>query len=150
MPTELLVMDVPALADAVRLLRLDMSGVAMSHTGYAGPWITVLPMSGDYLAAKALRLVNGTDVLELAGNDEGLAVNGKTVATRDYLEDKYVETDTFQELSERVGDAEQDILNFRQETTDLGDGVQELEDKVSALEALTEELKGRLEALEQA
>ena len=97
-----------------------------------------------------MRLVNGTDVLELAGNDEGLAVNGKTVATRDYLEDKYVETDTFQELSERVGDAEQDILNFRQETTDLGDGVQELEDKVSALEALTEELKGRLEALEQA
>ena len=49
-----------------------------------------------------------------------------------------------------MGDAEQDILNFRQETTDLGDGVQELEDKVSALEALTEELKGRLEALEQA
>lgn len=150
-PMELLVMDAPALADAVHLLRLDMSGVAMSHTGYAGPWIPMLPMSGDYLAIKALRLVNGADqVAEVSWNEDGLTVNGKTIATRDYLEDEYVGTDTFQELSERVGDAEQDILNFRQETTDLGDGVQELEDKVSALEALTEELKGRLEALEQA
>lgn len=150
MPVELLVMDSKELADAAHLLRLDMSGVAMSHTGYAGPWIPVLPMSGDYLAIKALRLVNDTDVLELAGNNEGLAVNKKTIVTRDYLEDEYVETDTFQELSGRVEDAEQDILNFRQETTDLGDRVEELEDKVSTLEALTEELKGRLEALEQA
>lgn len=143
-PVELIVMDSKELADAVHLLRLDMSGVAISHTGYAGPWVTVLPIGGDYLAVKALRLVNDTgQVLELAWNNDGLAVNEKTLVTRDYLEDEYVGADTFQELSARVGEAEQDISDIRLETTDLGDRVEELEEKIK-------ELTGRLEALEQA
>lgn len=134
-PVELLVLDDAALADARQLIRCDASGIAISHNGYGGLWETVLPITGDYLAAQELRVMDTDGNLVLKVNWDGSAVtaNGVPLATQEYVSDGFIGKKAYT----------QDQQETAEEITDL-------KSRVTELEELTKDLQERLGTLEQA
>lgn len=128
-------MDDPALADAVHLIRCDAAGIAMSHSGYAGLWETVLPITGDYLATREMRILDTDEnlVLEISWDGTGMAVNGDRLATEEYVEAGFISK-----------------VAYEQEKQETAEKIAGLQNRVAALETLTENLQERIEALEQA
>lgn len=134
-PMELLVMDAAAVADAVHLIRCDSSGVAMSHTGYSGPWETVLPIGGEYFSARELHVLdsNGNLALEINWDGSAVTANGIRLATQTYVSDGFIDKEA-----------------YAQDQQETADEITGLKDRVTELEELTKDLQERIDALEQA
>lgn len=135
MPVEFLVLDTPELADAKRLIRCDVSGVAMSHAGYSGPWETVLPIGGEYFSARELHVLdsNGNLALEINWDGSAVTANGIRLATQTYVSDGFIDKEA-----------------YAQDQQETADEITGLKDRVTELEELTKDLQERIDALEQA
>lgn len=83
-PYEILIMDKPDIAQAVKVWRWNKSGLGYSSSGYNGPYGTAITANGeivaDYVTTGTLRAINLVGNAITGGSISGVTISGNTIS----------------------------------------------------------------------